>query len=257
MMDHIAVVLRGHIRTWNMIHKDVFEFYDNLAKNVDYYFVTWALPNYDFTHIKKTFADRNLIDLVIIPKVQIWYTSWYGPSIMTYMLRPYMEQRLKDVRYDAVFETRPDVAVRFRENGKLPYPEKNKLYVVNIESHVSNYTKKKTIALTDFWFMSDYEVYKKMSERFIMYPYHGNQVDYRIYAEKEGIGINTLVNDVETILTRPNCNDLHGHMKERFTELYQLHHEWHILSSEEKIRMCYSYGVNVVDYMTTSITCKI
>lgn len=256
-MDRIAVVLRGHIRTWKIIHQDVFDFYNSLAKNVDYYFITWALPNYDFTHLRQTFAGQNLIDFVIMPKVQIWYTSWYGPSWMSYMLRPYMEQRLKTVTYDAVFETRPDVATRLRQNGKIPYPEKNKLYVANIEAHISNLTKKRTIALTDFWFMSDYDVYKRMSERFILSPVHGNQVDYRVYAEKENIGINVLVNDVETILTRPNCFDLKGNIKERFTELYQLHEDWHHLSSEEKVRICYNEGVNTVDYMTTSITCKI
>lgn len=258
MMDHIAVVLRGHIRTWNILYKDVFDFYSSLAKRVDYYFVTWALPNFDFGPAKKTFDGQNLIDFVILPKTQIWYTSWYGPAYMTYMLRPYIEQRLKKVKYDAVFETRPDVAIRLRPNGRIPYPEKDKLYVSNIEIHHSYITKKRTVALTDFWFVSDYDTFKKMSERLIVYPAQGNQVDYRLYAEKEGIGINTLTNDVETILARPNSYILKGQLQDRFAELYTLSHEWNsVLSREQKIKQCFDQNINLIDYMTTSATCKI
>jgi len=257
MMDRIAVVLRGHIRTWNIIHQDVFDFYSTIAQNVDYYFITWSLPNFDFVPIKNTFKNQNLVDFVILPKVEQWYTSWYGPSIMTYILRPYIEQRLKSVQYDAIIETRPDVAIRFRENNTLSKPESNKLYVYNIEVHTSNNTKKPTIALTDYWFLSDYNVFKRMSERFIVEPIHGNQVDYRYYAAKENIGINTLCNCIETILTRPNCYSLAGQIREKFSELYDMHEQWHFLSSEAKIAMCYNNNINVADYMTTSITCKI
>ena len=257
MMDRIAVVLRGHIRTWKLINQDVFDFYSSIAKNVDYYFITWSLPNYDFGYIKNTFKNQNLVDFVILPKIEQWYTSWYGPSIMTYILRPYIEQRLKTVRYDAIIETRPDVAARLRANNNIPNPEPNKLYVSNIEVHISNYTKKPTIALTDYWFLSDYDVFRRMSERFIIEPIHGNQVDYRYYAVKENIGINTLSNTMETILTRPNCYSIAGQIKEKFSELYEMHEQWHLLSSEQKISICNNHNINVSDYMTTSITCKI
>lgn len=257
MMDRIAVVLRGHIRTWNIINQDVFDFYSSVAKNVDYYFITWSLPNYDFVSVKNTFKNQNLLDFVILPKVEQWYTSWYGPSVMTYMLRPYMEQRLKEVSYDAIIETRPDVAIRLRDNQFLPKVEENKLYVSQIEVHHSFVIQKQTIALSDFWFMSTYDVFKRMSERFIVYPHHGNQIDYRLYAEKENIGINTLTNTIETILTRPNCYPIKGQIKDRFTELYQMHEDWSRMSSQNKIKMCHEQNINVNDYVTTSITCKI
>ena len=105
--------------------------------------------------------------------------------------------------------------------------------------------------------MSDYDVFKKMSERFIVEPIHGNQVDYRLYVKKEIIGLNTLLNDVEVILTRPNCRNLSGKISERFSELYKLHEDWYFLPSEEKIQMCLNHNINVIDYITTSTTCKI
>lgn len=255
MMKHIAVVLRGHIRTWNIIYQDVFDFYDSIAEKVDYYFVTWSIPNFDFTPTKLRFAGKELVEFMILPKTQIWYTSWYGPSLMTYMIRPYMEQRMKSVKYDAIFETRPDVAAKLRPYHYIPEPEENKLYVSQIEIHVSNLTKKKTVALTDFWFMSNYDVFKKMSERFITPPIHGNQVDYRLHADKENIGINIL--SVETILARPNCHTLKGSIRDRFSELYDLHESWSRMPSEQKVLICNQQNVNVIDYMTTSITCKI
>ena len=46
-LDHIAVVLRGHVRTWHYIYPMVFDFYDSIAENVDYYFVTWDTSNTD------------------------------------------------------------------------------------------------------------------------------------------------------------------------------------------------------------------
>ena len=40
-MKNIAVVLRGQVRTWHFNAPKVFDFYNEIADNVDYYFVTW------------------------------------------------------------------------------------------------------------------------------------------------------------------------------------------------------------------------
>ena len=44
-MKNIAVVLRGHVRTWHFNAPKVFEFYNSIADNVDYYFTTWDTSN--------------------------------------------------------------------------------------------------------------------------------------------------------------------------------------------------------------------
>ena len=56
---NIAVVLRGHVRTWHFNAPKVFDFYDSIAENVDYYFITWDSSNTD--RIEGTFKDQNLI----------------------------------------------------------------------------------------------------------------------------------------------------------------------------------------------------
>ena len=57
--NHIAVVLRGHVRTWHFIYPLVFKFYESIAENVDYYFITWDTSNTN--GIEETFEGKNLI----------------------------------------------------------------------------------------------------------------------------------------------------------------------------------------------------
>ena len=105
-LDHIAVVLRGHVRTWHYIYPMVFDFYDSIAENVDYYFITWDSSNTD--GVQKTFKDQNLIHFQIVAKDICdgeYYDSFTGPGFMGSMILPHLtakEQTLKNNRYDAI-----------------------------------------------------------------------------------------------------------------------------------------------------------
>ena len=60
MLNNIAVVLRGQYRTWGYVHPVVFDFYDKIAKNVDYYMVTWRqLGQYGFSNYFEPFEKYN------------------------------------------------------------------------------------------------------------------------------------------------------------------------------------------------------
>ena len=56
-MKNIAVILRGHFRTWDYNHKEAFKFYESIAENVEYYFVTWQLENMFSKRITDSFQD--------------------------------------------------------------------------------------------------------------------------------------------------------------------------------------------------------
>ena len=58
-LKHIAVVLRGHVRTWNFCAPKVFDFYNQIAEDVDYYFIVWDTSNTE--GIKETFKDQKFI----------------------------------------------------------------------------------------------------------------------------------------------------------------------------------------------------
>ena len=93
-MKNIAVVLRGHVRTWHFNAPKVFDFYDSIADNVDYYFTTWDTSNTD--GIEGTFEDQNLIHFQILShsihlRMQFrqqqderkgdWYNGQLGPPL--------------------------------------------------------------------------------------------------------------------------------------------------------------------------------
>ena len=63
-MKNIAVVLRGHVRTWRFNAPKVFDFYNEIADNVDYYFITWDTSNTE--GIEETFINQNLVHFQIV-----------------------------------------------------------------------------------------------------------------------------------------------------------------------------------------------
>ena len=63
-MKNIAVVLRGHVRTWHFNAPKVFDFYNEIADNVDYYFITWDTSNTE--GVEESFTNQNLIHFHIL-----------------------------------------------------------------------------------------------------------------------------------------------------------------------------------------------
>ena len=254
MFNHIAVIFRGHIRTWSLIKDHVLNFYDSLSVNVDYYFATYEQPKFNNNYIIKDFDNRNLIKFLEVPVHKNYYTSYMGPGWLNYNLLPYKRLREKEVKYDAVIDTRPDIGVFKLHQYKFFPVEENCLYT-KLELHTNQVTKKLDIALQDWFFISSSKVFDLMTTRFTYGNVYGAQIAIRKFAENEHINVCTQ-NWLQTVITRPNLGIV---TKEDFTykNVYSTCGNWINLSREEKLQFCYNYHINPEDYNTDCIIAKI
>lgn len=257
MMNRIAVLLRGHARSWTLIHKKAFSFYESLAYNVDYYFVTYKLDNFDYTNIKSTFKNRNLIKFLLVPtenrvgNPKNIYNSWFGPSYLAYRILPYMRLQSKKYSYDAIIDSRPDVLCRYRNNLTPLPPVPNTLHTHKIELHQRHDLGTYEVAIADHFLMYDYDTCIKLADRHIAPCPLGNQIQHRQWLEEQNIDIN-IIDWVEAYITRPNIDKIiDNDIDKRMGECYELFAEWHQLSSDEKINYCNKYGIALQDYIDT------
>lgn len=248
MLNHIAVILRGHIRTWHLISEYTLSQYDRLAKNVDYYFVTWHQPNTGVSDIYKSFENRNLVLFHMAPIVSDYYNSHCGAAWLPYNILPYKRRREKVVTYDAVIDSRPDITFKLKSNKTIYKPDDNSLYTRALELHFNYERQKLDIAVQDWFFIMSSRVYDIMSQRFIMHDKAGTQISYRIFAEQEGINVCTM-DYLNTMIARPCI----GGMKlsvETFNSVKLESDKWGQLSREDRLAYANKYHVRVSDYET-------
>ncbi len=109
--NRIAVVLRGHLRTWPYNKNIVKKFYSSISHEVDYYVMLWDYEqtrNYDVT---QDFQASELVKHQLVPIPDNpddpggLYNGWRGPAHLASLALPEITSR----KYDMVFETRPDV----------------------------------------------------------------------------------------------------------------------------------------------------
>jgi len=264
----------------------VFDFYDNIADNVDYYFITWDTSNTD--GIVETFKDQNLIHFQVVDhKFSVhrggqgqFYNGWVGPAFMQSMLMPHVriQERTLGKKYDAFFDTRPDVLpynkkiLHGDDAGKdIPFisPEAESVYVSGIEIHknLSNQGQragKPDVAIKDWFIMSRGKELEAMSARynpseFIYEPSFtpGQQIEYREIVKKKGMNLCTM-DWVEAAMVRPCVFELGWNERNNWENINNESKNWSALDKEDKIRLCKKYGISISDYTdTTSITCKI
>jgi len=123
-MNRIAVLLRGHIRTWEWTKQNQFVFFNSIADKVDYYVSVWNSSHPRFLSVTKlfdVFLTKNLVAREV--RDNSWsYDAWTGPADMATRLtieRLYTELR-EQFKYDAIFDTRFDVAFELTGSPELP-----------------------------------------------------------------------------------------------------------------------------------------
>lgn len=279
MLNHVAVMLRGHVRTWHFTCNQVFNFYESIAKNVDYYFITYDNSNH--RKIESTFKNKNLITLQIFPQEFNnfkFYDSWRGPAAMSEFLIPWLKRREQelvnkyDYRYDALFDTRPDV---YPEQKKYLFGEKtgtfipplrpqpNCIYAPILELHAAANRETIDLAMQDWFMMMLPEVYEAMSKRAFMnlYEVHdapGCQIEYIEVAREHGFNMCTM-DWVNACMVRPSVFELSWWDSHDWSSIVKANEKWSdILTEEEKIILCERYGIEISDYKDSkSLTCKI
>lgn len=255
MLNHIAVILRGHVRTWRWIYPYVFNFYDKLAYNVDYYFVSWQGSELN-TNIAGSFEGKNLIAYQLIkPNTDINF-SYLSAAYMSHLMLAYKHKREKSVKYDMVIDSRPDVLPFFRPNRHIFKPEPNILYTPHFELHFNYRTNYYDIAIADWFLASTSKVHDVMCERFIEPNDQSNQITVRTFAEDQGFYVNALPY-VSPIMCRPTISEAVANNNVTIEFAYETSHRWASMSREDKVKLLEEKNIPFMDYETGSGTCSI
>ena len=110
MLKKLAVVLRGHKRTWDYVKHNQFNCFEQLAEVVDYYMVVWKVGNIEESILKKDFDNRNLKYLNLCPYKNDLTCSSQEYHINIALPKIFQEEYLSKEKYCAIIETRPDMA---------------------------------------------------------------------------------------------------------------------------------------------------
>jgi hypothetical protein len=251
MLGNIAVILRGHVRTWHLIYKNVFEFYETIAKNVDYYWFTWDTDK-DYM-MRNSFIGRNLVAYHTFNNAPFFQNSWRSAAYLNYMALYFIKENNKQKPYDAIIDTRPDVLSELGY-GQFKITEPKKVLVTNLEVHNCLKTKKRELAIPDHFIVyPDIELLEKMCSRMYSEADSGNQVELVKLIYKHGYQIQTCQN-IESRIIRPNlANYFNIHEPLNTSEVLkkysEMQHNWmNELTPEEKIKICRNLHVDVNDY---------
>jgi hypothetical protein len=257
-MKNIAVILRGHYRTWDYNHKNVFKFYESIAENVEYYFVTWRMENLFFKRITDSFEDNNqkLIKFLPIYPDDLYYTSWHGPSWMNHSIIPYKKQREREVTYDAVFDTRPDILYSRIKNTQVFLPEPNTLYVTRYEPQ-NGPDGKRHVGIEDHFLMSTSDVHDRINVRHAYKDVIGCQSQILQLATMFGIHTATM-NWVEDSIVRPTAfASIPDPDKYFISNHRKVSYDWVELPLEQKLTLLQKHTIHPEDYTTASLLAKL
>jgi hypothetical protein len=257
-MKNIAVILRGHYRTWDYNHKTAFKFYESIAEHVEYYFVTWQLEHMNSKRIIDSFEDNNqkLIKFLPMSTEGIYYTSWHGPSWLNHSIIPYKKQREREVTYDAVFDTRPDVIYRKTKNKTVLMPEPNTLYVTRYElQHGPD--DNRHIGIEDHFMMSTSDIHDRMNIRHAYRDDIGCQSQILKLATE--FGIQTAIMDwVEDSIVRPTAFNTIPNPDNYFDGDHRsVSMDWVKMPLEQKLTLLNRHSINPEDYTTASLLAKL
>jgi len=108
--NKIAVVYRGHKRTWDVTKNNNFGFFAKLANNVDYYVSLWNEDDVVEDDIRRDFKEHNLVAIQIIDPESKFYNYYAGPAFLASLMIPKMIENTAhhQDKYDIVIDTRMD-----------------------------------------------------------------------------------------------------------------------------------------------------
>lgn len=258
---NIAVVLRGHVRTWQYNAPAAFEFYDSIAENVDYYFSTWNTPKLRAAKVRDTF-ERGQKELKIFKRVDYHdreYTSWGGPAMLSLHIVPYVRQQHKQTPYDAVFDSRPDVLPgRPARVAKCPITpiQENTLYTTMFTNLLDRHGNR-NVGMMDHMLVSKFEVFEGMCDRFIVDSRDTKEchVDMLEFAKRQNYFVSSSLPWMDAIMTRPA--DMHRVLDPRsfFAHTYEAvekYPTWESCTIEQRLELLSLYDIEDFDYITNN-----
>jgi hypothetical protein len=247
MFDRIAVVLRGHVRTWHQIKEYVFKDYSKLAKSVDYYFVTWDIPGLDEDRIIDSFKGQNLIKFLKV-STDKHYNGSQGPS----WLCKCISNNFIYNDYDIVIETRPDIVPFMRVNNNFNY--NGSLHIIWESLITADNTV--SMGISDTFQIMSMNVFKIYCTRYQKATVMNNHTDLRDFYLENNISLNFLGNLCNPNISRPTHIDFLPSINDLIKSLKEWEERWHVwenLHKEMKINMLKEYNILPEDYSLTLV----
>jgi|TARA_B110000238_G_scaffold195306_1_gene234330 hypothetical protein len=257
MMKNIAVVLRGHIRTWDYNAPVVFDFFDSISENVDYYVATWRTPSLKMQTIERAFetAGKEISAKIIMNIDENFYTSWNGPALLATMVAPNIRHQHLKTPYDAVFETRFDVLSTRNHDIPITPIAENTWYTNCFTNLVDRYGDR-NVGMKDHFLAGTVETYSAMADRLLIPACDTKEchVDMLQFAQGKGIKVSNSLNWVNTMMSRPSDR---FRVADAFTwknpwnvDVNQEFPHWENATVEERIDMLVRMDIEWADYIT-------
>jgi len=246
-INNLAVVFRGHLRTWYYTKDTIFAFFDQLAHNVDYYITTWDLPGIDIEQLETSFKNKNLKKISLInPNCQYFqahglYNGW---------LTQHINSDIDVNYYDFVAETRPDVICDFNLKHTIFDLQTDTIYTSYIDKSETGQDR-----LSDIFFLYSSKLYEKFSKRFKFNDTTGDiHITLGLYIKHLQLKYADLPWVFSEII-RPssleNKVDIPNFFKPSPLDFSTMNNEWSSYPNEKKIEVCNRFNIYLDDYKTS------
>jgi len=145
----VAVVLRGHLRTWNFCKTSLFQVLESEYTNIDWYMVTWreSVNHQRIQSLHQDFQGRNFT-LKVVEEPSSLYNAWtsIGKCCME------VADIILEKQYTTVVETRPDVYLHLHPEVHLPEVQPDDFYT---SGYVINWGQVIDLGAHDWFLMYD------------------------------------------------------------------------------------------------------
>lgn len=256
MIKNIAVILRGHIRTWDLVHPSVFQFYDSFNCNVDYFVSTWNTPNLKIDKIINAFEKYNKTNnLKKVLKVDLDkdnYETFHGPALLSSKILPFLMEEHNKTPYDMLVDTRPDIIYSRNEKSiSSVFPEKNTLYTTSLTNLYNVKTEKFNVGIHDWFLVSTPEVFKKLCNRINIQTKDltDNHHDFVKCCINNNVKISSTLDWVNVLIIRPTNNVIFPPHPDLISDA-NLSPNWTNLTTDEKIKILIEQDIEIYDYVT-------
>lgn len=273
VFNRIAVVLRGHLRTWPHNKHLVKKFYSTISHEVDYYVVLWEYEQTKQYNITQDFQTSELVKYQLVPvpdnpdDTEGLYNGWRGPAHLASLALPEIARR----KYDMVFETRPDIIPVLNHRLTPTAPSYHEYYTTNISivNLLSDKPSANNACLDDWMLMMHPDRYLDVVQRvqgvqkhfFQEMKTYTHQRALALYIQHLGMKI-WRPKWMTAFFTRPNTIE---HLSDiNFDEgwwpwspvgsgpdcnrLITYHNEWNTLPVGTKFRLLNKYGLGMEDW---------
>jgi hypothetical protein len=248
-MKKVAVFVRGHMRTWDFNKDNIFNFCDKLGDRVDYYCAVWMnKKNYsEIDRMKADFAGRNL-KIFLMPENHWEYDAFKGPAHMSTMLNKFKleEEVLSGVVYDAVLDTRPDVA--FFRKGDVEAPKPWHIGSTRVELEEVNHWQ----GLEDHVFFSDSPTHTLWTTRsqYELVHYSGHHKLLK-YADINNLA--PYVVNFECRIVRPSIVEAGQNVPAELKDqgyTWKFEHSWQAASKAKKLEYMEKAKISIDQYVS-------